>query len=81
MDFYSGAFRAKRNGTLSSLFEFNLKQARKDNIGYKAVIGLDDMQLVGDGKRDPFALGTIAQSAVQILYFFHTIITGADSSH
>lgn len=49
VDFYSGAFPAKRNGTLSSLFEFNLKQARKDKIGYKAVIGFDDIQLMADG--------------------------------
>lgn len=49
VDFYSGAFPAKINGTLSSLFEFNLKQARKDKIGYKAVIGFDDIQLMADG--------------------------------
>lgn len=49
VDFYSGAFPAKRNGTLSSLFEFNLKQARKDKIGYKGVIGFDDIQLMADG--------------------------------
>lgn len=49
IDFYSGAFPAKRNGVLSSLMEFNLKQARKDKIGYKAVIGFDDLQLMADG--------------------------------
>ena len=49
VDFYSGAFPASRNGALSSLFEFNLKQARKDKVGYKAVFGLDDMQLMADG--------------------------------
>ena len=49
VDFYSGAFPANRNGALSSLFEFNLKQARKDKIGYKGVIGFDDIQLMADG--------------------------------
>ena len=49
VDFYSGAFPAKRNGVLSALFEFNLKQARKDKIGFKAILGLDDMQLMADG--------------------------------
>lgn len=49
VDFYSGAFPAKRNGALSSLFEFNLKDARKDKIGYKGVIGFDDIQLMADG--------------------------------
>ncbi|WP_018675128.1 TonB-dependent receptor plug domain-containing protein [Riemerella columbina] len=42
VDFYSGAFPAKRNGVLSSLFEFNLKNARKDKLGYKAIVGLGD---------------------------------------
>ena len=49
VDFYSGAFPAKRNGALSSLFEFNLKEARKDKLGYKAIVGLDDLQLMIDG--------------------------------
>lgn len=49
VDFYSSAFPAKRNGILSSLFEFNLKQARKDKLGYKAILGLDDMQHMVDG--------------------------------
>lgn len=49
VDFYSGAFRANRNGALSSLFEFNLKQARKDKIGYKGVVGFDDLQIMADG--------------------------------
>ena len=49
VDFYSGAFPANRNGALSSLFEFNLKQARKDKIGYKGVVGFDDIQLMADG--------------------------------
>ena len=49
VDFYSGAFPANRNGALSSLFEFNLKQARKDKIGYKGVVGFDDIHLMADG--------------------------------
>ncbi|WP_313216645.1 Plug domain-containing protein, partial [Soonwooa sp.] len=39
VDFYSGAFPAKRNGVLSSLFEFNFREARKDKLGYKFVLG------------------------------------------
>ncbi|MFA7686885.1 MAG: TonB-dependent receptor [Moheibacter sp.] len=49
VDFYSGAFPARRNGVLSALFEFNLKQARRDKMGFKAILGLDDMQLMADG--------------------------------
>lgn len=72
VDFYSGAFPAKRNGTLSSLFEFNLKQARKDKIGYKGVIGFDDIQLMADGplSRDQSWSGlfSVRKSNLQFLF-------------
>lgn len=72
VDFYSGAFPASRNGALSSLFEFNLKQARKDKLGYKAVIGLDDMQLMVDGplSKDQSWSGlfSVRKSNLQLLF-------------
>ena len=72
VDFYSGAFPAKRNGVLSSLFEFNLKQARKDKLGYKAILGLDDMQLMVDGplSKDQSWTGlfSVRKSNLQILF-------------
>ncbi len=72
VDFYSGAFPASRNGALSSLFEFNLKQARKDKLGYKAVIGLDDMQLMADGplSKDQSWTGlfSVRKSNLQLLF-------------
>ncbi len=72
VDFYSGAFPAKRNGTLSSLFEFNLKQARRDKMGYKAVLGLDDMQLMMDGplSKDQSWSGlfSVRKSNLQLLF-------------
>jgi hypothetical protein len=72
VDFYSGAFPAARNGVLSSLFEFNLKQARKDKLGYKAVIGLDDMQLMADGplSKDQSWTGlfSVRKSNLQLLF-------------
>lgn len=72
VDFYSGAFPANRNGVLSSLFEFNLKEARKDKIGYKAVIGLDDLQLMADGplSKDQSWQGlfSVRKSNLQLLF-------------
>lgn len=72
VDFYSGAFPASRNGALSSLFEFNLKQARKDKMGYKGVIGLDDMQLMVDGplSKDQSWTGlfSVRKSNLQLLF-------------
>ena len=72
VDFYSGAFPARRNGVLSSLFEFNLKQARKDKLGFKAIIGLDDMQLMMDGplSKDQSWSGlfSVRKSNLQLLF-------------
>ncbi len=72
VDFYSGAFPAKRNGVLSSLFEFNLKQARKDKLGYKAIVGLDDLQLMADGplSKDQSWSGlfSVRKSNLQLLF-------------
>ena len=72
VDFYSGAFPARRNGVLSSLFEFNLKQARKDKLGYKAILGLDDMQLMMDGplSKDQSWSGlfSVRKSNLQLLF-------------
>lgn len=72
VDFYSGAFPAKKNGVLSSLFEFNLKQARKDKLGYKAVLGFDDMQLMVDGplSKDQSWSGlfSVRKSNLQLLF-------------
>lgn len=72
VDFYSGAFPANRNGALSSLFEFNLKQARKDKMGYKAILGLDDIQLMADGplSKDQSWTGlfSVRKSNLQLLF-------------
>lgn len=72
VDFYSGAFPAARNGVLSSLFEFNLKQARKDKLGYKAVLGLDDIQLMADGPLSEdqswSGLFSVRKSNLQLLF-------------
>lgn len=72
VDFYSGAFPAKRNGTLSSLFEFNLKNARKDKMGYKVILGLDDMQIMADGplSKDQSWTGlfSVRKSNLQLLF-------------
>ncbi|UFK98002.1 TonB-dependent receptor [Kaistella faecalis] len=72
VDFYSGAFPARRNGVLSSLFEFNLKEARKEKLGYKAVVGLDDLQLMVDGplSKDQTWSGlfSVRKSNLQLLF-------------
>lgn len=75
VDFYSGAFPAKRNGVLSSLFEFNLKQARKDKLGFKGIIGLDDLQLMADGplSKDQSWTGLFSIRKSNLQYLFNAI--------
>ncbi|WP_312323841.1 TonB-dependent receptor plug domain-containing protein [Soonwooa sp.] len=72
VDFYSGAFPAKRNGVLSSLFEFNFRDARKEKLGYKFVLGIDDMQLMADGplSKDQSWTGlfSVRRSNLQIMF-------------
>jgi hypothetical protein len=72
VDFYSGAFPAKRNGVLSSLFEFNLRHARKDKLGFKGILGLDDLQLMVDGplSKDQSWTGlfSVRKSNLQLLF-------------
>lgn len=72
VDFFSGAFPAKRGGVMSSLFEFNLKQARKDRVGYKGVLGLDDIQMMIDGplSKDQSwgGLFSVRKSNLQLLF-------------
>lgn len=72
VDFYSSAFPANRNGVLSSLFEFNFKNARKEKMGYKAVLGLDDIQLMTDGplSKDESWTGlfSVRKSTLQLLF-------------
>lgn len=72
VDFYSSAFPASRNGVLSSLFEFKLKQARKDKLGYKVILGLDDLQFMADGplSKDQSWSGllSVRKSNLQILF-------------
>ncbi len=72
VDFYSGAFPAKRNSALSSLFEFNLKDARKDKLGYKGIVGLDDLQIMMDGplSKDQSWSGlfSVRKSNLQLLF-------------
>ncbi|PIE50538.1 MAG: ferric aerobactin receptor [Flavobacteriales bacterium] len=72
VDFYSGAFPAKRDGMLSSLFEFHFKKPRKNKLGYKIVLGLDDMQLMADGRlsKDESwnGLFSVRKSNLQLLF-------------
>ncbi len=48
VQFYSGAFPAMRGNALSSVFEFDFKEARKDKRAFNAVLGTSDIGLTWD---------------------------------
>ncbi len=59
VEFYSSAFPANRNNTLSSIMEFNLKDGRNDKVGGKFTIGASDIGLMLEGplhKKSTFML-------------------------
>ncbi|HMP99906.1 MAG TPA: TonB-dependent receptor, partial [Cyclobacteriaceae bacterium] len=49
VDFYSGAFPANRNNTLSSVFDFRLKDGRTDKWIVNGVVGASDLGITLDG--------------------------------
>ncbi len=49
VDFYSGAFPANRGNTLSSVFEFNMRDGRDDRLGGNFMVGATDIGLTLEG--------------------------------
>lgn len=49
VDFYSGAFPANRDNSLSSVFNFRQKDGRDDRIGLTATVGAQDIGLTLEG--------------------------------
>jgi hypothetical protein len=49
VNFYSGAFPANRGNTLSSVFDFNLKEGRSDKWTANGVVGASDLGVTFEG--------------------------------
>lgn len=70
VDFYSGAFPANRGNSLSSVFNFKMKDGRTDRLGFTATVGASDLGLTVDGpigERTTFLLST-RRSYLQFLF-------------
>lgn len=63
VDFYSGAFPANRGNSLSSVLEFNFKEARTDRIGFTATVGASDLGITVEGPLDKAKKNTFMLSA------------------
>lgn len=53
VNFYSGAFPANRGNTLSSVFDFKLKEGRNDKWTANAILGATDLGLTVEGPVNP----------------------------
>ncbi len=49
VDFYSGAFPANRGNTMSSVFDFKLKEGRQDHWTVNGIVGATDLGVTFDG--------------------------------
>lgn len=53
VSFYSGAFPANRGNTMSSVFDFQLKDARTDKWAFNGIIGATDLGVTAEGPVSP----------------------------
>ncbi len=53
VNFYSGAFPANRGNTMSSVFDFQLKDGRTDKWAVNGIIGASDLGVTFDGPVSP----------------------------
>jgi hypothetical protein len=49
VNFYSGAFPANRGNTLSSVFDFQLREGRTDKWAFNGIVGATDLGVTFDG--------------------------------
>lgn len=53
VNFYSGAFPANRGNTMSSVFDFQLKEGRNDKWTFNGVVGATDLGVTFEGPVSP----------------------------
>ena len=70
VDFYSGAFPANRNNTLSSVFDFRLKDGRTDKWIANGVVGASDLGLTFEGpvSENSSLVFSVRRSYLQFLF-------------
>lgn len=70
VNFYSGAFPANRGNTMSSVFDFNLKEGRTDKWTFNGVVGASDLGATVEGpvtKNSSLVL-SVRRSYLQFLF-------------
>ncbi|MFH0895171.1 MAG: TonB-dependent receptor [Bacteroidota bacterium] len=70
VSFYSSAFPANRNNSLSSVMEFKFRDGREDRMGTKFTLGASDMGLTAEGpigKKTTF-IASARRSYLQFLF-------------
>lgn len=70
VNFFSGAFPASRGNAMSSVLEFNHKEANSDNVKFRATVGASDLALSSEGplsEKSSF-LASVRRSYLQFLF-------------
>jgi hypothetical protein len=73
VDFYSSAFPANRNNSLSSILEFNLKDGRSDRMGGKFTLGSSDIGLTLEGPANKNATYLLSARRSYLQFLFKAI--------
>ncbi len=73
VNFFSGAFPANRGNALSSVFNFEFKEGRKDRVGGSLTLGSSDLALVVEGplskkNKDATFIFSARRSYLQFLF-------------
>lgn len=70
VDFYSGAFPANRNNTLSSVFDFRLKDGRTDKWIVNGIVGASDLGVTLEGpvSENSSLVFSVRRSYLQFLF-------------
>lgn len=73
VNFYSGAYPSNRGNTLSSVFEFNQKDARTDRVGFRGILGSSDVALLAEGPAGKNATFLVSARRSYLQFLFQVI--------
>jgi len=70
VNFYSGAFPANRGNTMSSVFDFSLKEGRNDKWTFNGVVGASDLGVTFEGpvNKKSTLVFSVRRSYLQFLF-------------
>lgn len=71
VNFYSGAFPANKGNTMSSVFDFKLKEGRTDHWTFNGIVGATDLGVTFDGPVSPKSSLVISARRSYLKFLFN----------